>query len=178
MPRSSCPHPKHSTRHTFKQNLAIAVEEFVHLVGVVGTMERNVQSVYRILSEWAYVVTGDYPEEFFAFYEFKLHVDLFYGVVFALTYYCCNLPEFDALCFALMSAVEDWEDGISKCNTGRTSAGVLCRCLVKRLENFRDCGMQRARKLKRTRQTLEPLAVIDANVLESVISALREAGNE
>ena len=166
----------YTKRHTFKWNLAYAVEEFVNLVGVIGTADRNIKSVYDILREWADVVTGSFSEfsdEFFSYDEIALHVNLFYGVLFALTNYCTTMPEFNALCFALMNAVQDWENRVSpQRDTGLSSVGVLCRCVIGELQQF--SGMARARK--RVRQALEPVGLVDEKVLESVIFALRSAG--
>ena len=169
----------YTNRHTFKWNLAYAVEEFVNLVGVIGTADRNIKSVYDILREWANVVTGSFSQfsdEFFSYDEIALHVNLFYGALFALTHYCTNMPEFNALCVALMKAVQDWENRVSQRDTGLGSAGVLCRCVICELQQFRDSGMARARKCKRMRQALEPVGLVDGAVLESVIFALRSAG--
>ena len=163
---------------SFKVNLAYAIEEFVNLVGVIGTADRNIKSVYDILREWANVVTGAFSafsDEFFSYDEIALHVNLFYGVLFALTNYCTTMPKFNALCFALMNAVQDWENRVSpQRDTGLSSVGVLCRCVIGELQQF--SGMARARKGKRVRQALEPVGLVDEKVLESVIFALRSAG--
>ena len=152
----------------------------MNLVGVIGTTDRNIKSVYDILREWADVVTGSFSEfsdEFFSYDEIALHVNLFYGVLFALTNYCTNMPEFNALCFALMNAVQDWENRVSpQRDTGLSSAGVLCWCVIGELQQFRNSGMARVRRGKRMRQALEPVGLVDEEVLESVIFALRSAG--
>jgi hypothetical protein len=73
-----------------------------------------------------------------------------------------------------MNAVQDWENRVSpQRDTGLSSVGVLCRCVIGELQQFSG-GMARARK--RVRQALEPVGLVDEKVLESVIFALRSAG--